>query len=485
MSLSLGLDRTTAAIAFSWIVPLAVVFAFVRVEGRHLDFWLSRKYISATRPEVLRHTQPDASDPTQSLRDSVQRAIPAEEFHYEMLRCKDGTYLMAFEVEPLGLSLVGETERSRAFRAAVEFYNRIDFPIVEMVRGKEGSTARYTRRLKHTISSSLASDERLLRRFAERFVSYLEKVVPTYNIYERRAYLILPYNPSESGEARRADDSLWAELRKLAGLSATRPSARDARRRQEEANAARRVLWGRAQIVHDGATRMGCRIRLLTKTQLVAFLKEQHSGWNPDHGEPNIYSPATLEHAGYEMLADEERQKLAKIADEVRDEGSIAFAAGELSIAERIAPDTVRIHPDYCRVEDRLHATLYVSEWADEVYFGMCSTLTHIEGRIKLVKYITPQPKDKALKILGSRLASLRAAERTADDGDVRASQQREISRFTNEVAMKELVSDRQRYLELSCFVHVEADSEEELQGLVDEIRTALSGYRTEAKLWD
>lgn len=479
----LGLNPGTAAIAFSWIVPLAAAFAFIKVDGRHLDFWLTRKYISATRPDVLYHTQPEVANPTHSLRDSVQRAIPAEEFHYEMLRCKDGVYLMAFEVEPVGLSLVGETERGRAFRAAVEFYNRLDFPIVEIVRGKEGSTARYTRRLKKTISASIAPDERLLRRFAERFTSYLEEVVPTYNIYERRCYIILPYNPSEEGEAIRADASLWAELRKLLGFRATRPSARDARQRQEEANAARRILWSRAQIVHDGATRMGCRIRLLKKTRLVSFLKEQHTGWNPDYGEPKMYSPATLEHAGYDMLADEERQKLAKIADEVRDEGSIAFAAGELSIAERIAPDTVRIHPDYCRVEGRLHATLYVSEWADEVYFGMLEALTHIEGRVKLVKYITPQPKDKALKILGARLASLRAAERTADDGDVRSSQQREISRFTNEVAMKELVSDRQHYLELSCFIHVEANSEEELQGLVDEVRTALAGYRSEAKL--
>lgn len=481
----LGLEPKTAAIAFSWVVPLAAVFAFAKVDGRHLDFWLARKYVSATRPDILYHTQSDLSDPTRSLRDSVQRALPAEEFHYETLRCKDGTYLMAFEVDPVGLSLVGETERGRAFRAAVEFYNRIDFPVVEMIRSKEGSTARYTRRLKRMVSESIASDERLLRRFAERFTSYLEQVVPTYNIFERKGYIILPYNPSEDGRSRRADVSAWSELRKLAGLRPTRPSTKDAKRRQDEANAARRVLWGRAQIVHDGAVRMGCRIRLLTKTRLVSFLKEQTTEWDPDLSEvePNLYAPATLEHAGYDMLPDEERQRLAKIADEVRDEGSIAFAAGELSIAERLAPDTVRIYSDYCRIEGRLHTTLYVSEWADEVYFGMLESLTHIEGRIKLVKYITPQPKDRALKILGARLASLRAAERTADDGDVRASQQREISRFTNEVAMKELVSDRQRYLELSCFVHVEADSEDALAGLVDEVRTALAGYRTEAKL--
>jgi len=475
-----GIDTTIAALAFCWVVPLAFVFAFFRHDGRHLDFWLARKYLAMTRPDVMVQTQPD---PTKALRNSVQRALPAERFWWEMLGCKDGTYLVAFEVEPVGLSLVGETERQRVYAAAIELYNRVDFEIVEFVRSKEGSTARYTRRLRRTVSGSIRPEERKLKAYANRHLSYLEEIVPSYNIFERKGYLILPYNPRKEGEAQNKT-SAWAELKKLFGIGG-KPSEKDAKRRQAEAEASYRVLSGRAQIVHEGFVRMGCRIRALTDLELTSFLKEQTTSWQPDtsEAEPNLYNPVTLEHAGYEMLSEEERGRVALAADEVREDAPIAFAMGELSVAEKIAPDAVRIYPDYLRVEDSYHTTLYVAEWADEVYFGMFEALTHIEGRVKLVKYVTPQPKDKALKILGARLAALRAAERTADDGNVASAQQREISRFTNEVAMRELTSDRQRYLEVSCLVHVEADTEEELSGVVDEVRTALAQYRTEAKL--
>lgn len=400
-----GIDPATAAIAFSWMIPLAFVFGFVRPGGKTVDFWMRRKYLSLVRPDVLVHAQPDPEDPTRSLRNSVQRALPAERFFWEMLACKDGTHLIACEVEPVGLSLVGEVERMRVYSSAVELYNRIDFPMVEFVRSKEGSTARYTRRLRDTLGNSIRPEERELRRYAERYLSYVEDEVPSCNIFERRGYVILPFNPRTEGEAdeRHAEGrqalSIMGEMKKLFGFGG--PSARDAKRRQAEAEAAYPVLMGRLATINDAFVRMGCRIRLLGDTELAAFLKEQMTDWDPDSEEglaPQLFSPLTLEHAGYEELTEEERVEVIRAADEVRGKAPVAFAVGELSVAGKVAPDTVRIFPDYLRVEGRYHATLYVSEWADEVYFGMLESLTHIEGRIKLVKYVFPQPKDKALK---------------------------------------------------------------------------------------
>lgn len=483
----LGVPAERAAVALAWVLPLAFAFAFVKKDGYHLDWWVARKWRSLRRPDVLLYKKANPDDPTALVRDSVQRALPAERFYWEMLRCDDGTYLVAFEVTPVALSLVGDTERGRVYAAARELYNRLDFPVVEMVRSKEGSTARYTRRLRDIISGSVRPEEEKLSAYAARHLRYLEETVPSYNIFERRGYLILPYNPSAE-EARRGGFSL-ADLRqevlRLFGLgSGARPSGRDAKRRQREAEAAHRVLRGRAQVVYDGFVRMGCRIRALTESELVSFLKEQTTEWEEAGGPPpNPYPFVTLEHGGYELLPEERRRELAEQADAVREEAPIAFAAGELRVANAVAPDAVRILPDRLRVEGRHHATLFVSEFADEVHFGMLEDLTRIEGRVKVVKYVEPRPKGEALKILGAKLAALRAAERTADDGNVASAQQREISRFTNEQAMAELNADRQRYLEVSILVHCEADSEEGLQALVEEVRTTLAGWRTEAKL--
>lgn len=485
----LGLSTNGAALAFSWVLPLAVIFAFFKKDGRHLDWWLEKKWLSATRPKVLFFKRRDPAQPEKPVRDSIQEALPAERFYWEMLRCKDGTYLVAFEVTPVALSLVGDTQRGRVYAAATELYNRIDFPVVEMTRSKEGSTARYTRRLKDTMYESIDPGEDQLSWYSEQLVSFLEWAVSSHSIFERRSYVVLPYNPAEedSVQGTFSLSALAGDLRVALGFGRGKkrsPSKKDAKRRQLEAEQAYAVLRGRAQVLYDGFVSMGCRIRALTDSELLDFLKGQTSSYDEDSEDrANPFEPVSLESGGYEMLPENERQRMIEAAESLREEAPPALGIGDLSVSDKVAPDAVRVYPDYLRVEDRFHTTLFVNEWADEVIFGMLEGLTHIDGRVKVVKYINPRPKDEALVILGSRLAQLRASARTADDGDVRSSQQREISMFTNEQAMAELTADRQKYLELSFMVHCEADSEEELEGLVRQVRTTLATYRTETKL--
>jgi hypothetical protein len=102
----LGVPAERAAVALAWVLPLAFAFAFVKKDGYHLDWWVARKWRSLRRPDVLLYKKANPDNPTALVRDSVQRALPAERFYWEMLRCDDGTYLVAFEVTPVALSLV-------------------------------------------------------------------------------------------------------------------------------------------------------------------------------------------------------------------------------------------------------------------------------------------------------------------------------------------------------------------------------------------
>ena len=82
------------------------------------------------------------------------RIIPDDRgYLMEMLRCDDGTYVVAFRVVPKNLSLIGDTERMRVFRGATELYNALDFPWMEITRSREGSTGRYTRRFRSTTAA--------------------------------------------------------------------------------------------------------------------------------------------------------------------------------------------------------------------------------------------------------------------------------------------------------------------------------------------
>lgn len=478
-----GLSTERAAVLLSPLIPVALLFAFYTKGGYHLDFILERKLVNAKRPVTLFKRPLDREGGWRSLRDAVQRFLPAERFYWEMLRTEDGTYVVAFRVVPKNLSLIGETERMRVFRAATELYNMTDFPWVEISRSKEGSTSRYTKRFRGMAAAAVDPEERELKRWVSEHARFLEETLPSYSIFERKGYVVLPYNPAAE-RAKAGGSRAKSPVGILLGmLGFGGPSGRDARRRQEEAEAAYRVLSSRAQTLYNGFSRMGCRIKALTDLELLAFVKGQASDWDEDAGEAlTLYEPVALEPGGYEELSEARLERVLAQAEAARGEAPPALGIGDL-VADKVAPDCVRLFPDHLRVDGRFHTTMFVSGWPDEVFFGMLADLSRIEGRVKVVKYVDPRPKHEAANVLGGRLAALRASARTADDGNVNASQQREIAEFTIRQALHEVNTDRQRYLELSVLVHLEADTEDELYAMAQQVQTTLAGWRVESKL--
>ena len=493
----LGLSSTRAALWLAPALPVALLFAFYRSrDGYHLDFLMQRKIISLLRPDVYfkRQAKADpigggpAKDGWRTMRDAIQRMLPAEEFYWEMLRNDDGTYVVVFRVIPRNLSMIGDTERMRVFRAATELYNSLDFPWMEITRSKEGSTSRYTRRFRATVAETIPPEWRRLRAFAAEQAAYLDRELPRLSIFERQGYAVLYYNPSqERTKTGGAGSGPIGAVSRLLGFGGKalggRPSRKDATRRQEEAKAAYRVLSTRANSFYNAFSRMGCRVEALTGLEFLAYMLGQLTGWDEDSERaPTLYEPVALEPGGYEALPEEKRERMIAEAEAMRDEEPHALGIGDL-VVDKIAPDCVKIFPDHLMVDGRFHATMFVSGWPDEVYFGMLSDLGAIEGRVKVVKYIDPRPKKEAQSILGGRVAALRASARTADDGNVNAEQQREIAQFTNEQALHEINSGRQRYLELSVLIHLEAETPEKLYAMAQETRDVLAGYRVESQL--
>lgn len=494
-----GLSTTRAALLLGWLLPLALAFAFYRSkDGYHLDHILERRFVSFFRPDVFFKRRRDpVKGGYRSMRDAIQRMLPAEDFFYEMLKCDDGTYVVCFRIIPKNLSMIGDVERMRVFRGATELYNSLDFPFVEITRSKEGSTSRYTRRFRNTVASTIPPEWRKLRAFAQDHAGYLEHRLPSLSIFERKGYAILYYNPAAEKARAAGASSAFSPLEpflKLFGLGkgggakgsktlGGKPSKKDAQRRQKEAEAAYRVLNPRAHSFYNAVDRIGCKIQPLTRLEFVSFMKGQLSDWDEDSEHaPTLYEPVALEPGGYDEIPAEELAKLIMEAEAIREEAPHALGIGDL-VVDKIAPDCAKISPKYVEVDGRFHATMFVSEWPDEVYFGMLSDLNRIEGRIKVLKYVDPRPKKEAQAILGSRVAALRASAKTADDGNVNAEQQRDIAAYTNEHALHEINSGRQRYLELSVLIHLEADSEEDLYAMAQEVQDTLAGWRVETKL--
>lgn len=471
----IALTTPQAVVLFAPLVALALAVAFVRHERRHLDWWAQMKLKNRLREDVLlwKRTPPgnplgNPSGRKKPLRDSIQEALGVDRLLWEMLRTEDGTYLLVFEVEPVALGLAGDDEKQRVWAAGVNLYNRLDFPIVEMSRSKEGSVNAYARSLKEKIRDLLSSDEHRLARFAGGHLSFLESVVPRYNVFERRGYVVLPYRVENPDASRKKK----------------RPGKKDAAALQREAEGAYRVLSERAEIVFDSFGRFGARLRLLTDLELLAFLKGQTRGVPENTDEPPLlWEPVTLEVGGYELASPQRQGKLLAAAERFRKHAPPAMGIGDLTLADRISPDAVRVHADYLRVGGTYHATLFLYEFPPDVGFGDLQGLLHVPGRVKVVKYVKPLPQEKAVGILGGKVAELEAAEYTASDGNVIATQQRAHARASAASAMDQLLSGEQRYFELSLLIHCEADSKDELHSLVETVRTRLAGLRAEALL--
>lgn len=462
-----SLNSTQTLVLFVPIVLIALAAAFLRVDGRHPDWWVKKKIKNAWRPSVLRWRRRGPSD--KPLRDAIQELLPADRLMWEMMRTDDGTYLMVLEIEPVSLNLAGPDEQQRVWTGTAQMYNKLDFPIVEITRSKKGNTAAYTQNLKEAIARSVDPGEVKLAEYARHYLRFLEQIVPMYNVYNRTSYIVLPYRPLNP-------DLKTAKKRFI--------TDKDVTRLQQEAENAYRTLVGRSQTIYGSVTAFGARARLLTDVELQGFVKDEATGIESSIDDPpTVWEPVTIERNGFERLSDKRRRQLMNIIKKSRKHAPPAIGIGDATLADKISPDAARIHPDYLRIGDRYHATLFVSEYPPDIAFGDLQSLLHIPGRIKIVKYIKPLAQQKAVAALGGRVAELVAAEHTASDGDVIATQQRALARYSAETAMNQLISAQQSFFELTLLVHCEAGTKAELYALVEDVRTKFAGLRGEAKL--
>ncbi|HET6346317.1 MAG TPA: DUF87 domain-containing protein, partial [Myxococcota bacterium] len=273
------------------------------------------------------------------------------------------------------------------------------------------------------------------------------------------------------------------------------PSVKDAEFDQDEAEHAYRVLASRAETVIGAFAPSGVQLRLLSGLELQDFVADQTSG-EDERTTPSAFEPVTLRHGAYATLPPRRLNRRLAAAEKVRKKtrkrggtpappapGIGDLALTDLTLSDKIAPDAVRVHADYLRVGNRYHATLFVYEWMPDVGFGDLQGLMNIPGRVKIVKYIDPLPQDKAVQAIAAKAAELEAAHYTASDGDVRARRQRQIAYESADAAQTQLQTGQQGMLDLSFLIHCEAGSRDDLDALVESVRTKLAAIRVSAKL--
>jgi len=471
LSSEIGLNAKQSLVLFGPLVALSVLFAFGRIDGKAIDYWGQHKLESLLKPRALRWRR--APKGGRDVRDSVQAALPTERFLWEMLRTVDGTYLIALEVEPFNLSLSSHSQRRRAEAKVRELYNRIDFPIQEVTASRGGDLSRHSRDLLSAVRDELEPGQTRLANYARQRLRFYEQVVPGAGARRRSCYLVLPHRPNRP----RKGFSLLSN-----------PRAGDARELQREAREALATLRLRVDVVREGLEAVSLRARVLTNGELQGVVKGETTG--EDSPEPVAEavprakgsSPIALESGRLKELSEPRFGRLLEAAEEERGEEPPAVGTGDLTVSDRIAPGAVRIFDDCLKVDGVWHRTVFVYDYPDELHFGVLTGLANRNGRVKLVKHVEPQGREKAQRILGRAFAELKASERTADDGDVISKRERELARDSADAGLVRLMTGQENFFGVGLYVHCEADSREELERLVKSVRGELASHGIRTK---
>ena len=479
-----GVNLWASVAFFVPLMGLSAALAFVRWEGRTLEWHLWRWWVSWRNPRVLmwRHKPPWMSPDHGDMRDSVQSYLPQAGINSPLARATDGTrYLVLKAFRQPSIALAGERDKDRLWARSKDLLDALDFDIVEILDSREGHVTTYAETLRERLSRTLTYDQHKLITFARQHLRHVEEVVEGGNVFERIGYVVLSYNPRTQDEetatsvAEATIMALVKPIRKLLGRD--HPTPEDAHALQQEEEDALAGLTERARVTDEYYSGVGVSLRWLLGDELTAFLRGQATD---EEGEPESPDDTIVRHDGgdYERVPEHKRDAIHAAARAAQERAPLAPASGFLTLPDKIAPDCVEIEDEWIKVGDTYRTYLMIWDWPKKVKFPQLQSLATMRGRIKLVKYIRPIPEDVAFDLWGKELARLEAGDETAKTGHVIEVKKRKSAAEQAEKGIDELVEGRQRYLEVSFYVEVQAPTLGDLKNLRKHVETKIKGAK-------
>ncbi len=229
---------------------------------------------------------------------------------------------------------------------------------------------------------------------------------------------------------------------------------------------------------------MGCEAHALTDNQLLVFFAAHSTDTDEDPDDPpRAVEPIMLDAGGYEKLTPEKIARNARLAERVREGSPPAVGTARLALKDALSADAVVREPDHVRVGGRYRKTRYIDRWPEDAYFGILDCLEALDGRITCVKYVWPRSDEEAEKLFSSRVAELDASAREDSSGDVRTRTHKQNAQYAAHLALEEITNKRQGYARVAVFVHVQADTLEELDALDHQVWRALKSRSIQSRL--
>lgn len=521
------------------LLALAVLVAWARPHGKYIESWAYDLLLSAVIPSRLVYradhlahpVSAEAPNPSEeaseqrggrglfgkrgrratsgakggkrrrraSVRDSIQRRLPQQQIHNDMIRRDDGVWAMVLLAVPRHVSF-HDPERAEKLRADIaEGSNQIDFPLQELTDMRPASLVAYAATVERRVAERAASNPALAQ-FAAQHKEFLERFASTRDTRDRRTYIVIPYDPTYErhretarGYGRNAGRLATVTTAFARFFSPFKTASRKAQSLQQEADGVHDHLAERATAAKRAYSSYGVELEVLEGGELLRAVKDSacfdaDAHDNPE-GAPNprVYTPITLDEGTWARISERGFDRALERSEQVRRGAPPAMGIGEISVAEpsaadKTAPGYAEIKHDRIWINDTVHTTLFIDVLPPKPYSGILDDLLNdVSGRIRISKHIRPKDLEEIENTLSARIQELEDSEDDSELGSNKNKRQRQMALDSNRHAHNQLTNDEERFYELSTYIHLEASSDSELDSLVSRVKRRISGWHGEA----
>ncbi len=205
-------------------------------------------------------TKPKFAPPT-------QRFLDIAEIRENAVVMKDGTMRSVLMVSSINFALKSDDEQQAVIQGYMQFLNTLEHPIQICIQSRKMNIDGYLAKLKSQ-EETIANE--LLKTQIRDYVSFIKELVDLGEIMQKRFFVIIPYDPSESGEKGKG---FFAKVQTaISPASVVKLNAKQFAERHER-------LMRRAEMIGGGLESMGLAVALLDTQGLIELY---YNTYNPE-----------------------------------------------------------------------------------------------------------------------------------------------------------------------------------------------------------
>ncbi len=200
--------------------------------------------------KINKLTKPKAGPPT-------QRYLDIAEIREDTVVMKDGTLRSVLLVSSINFALKSEDEQQATVQGYIQFLNGLEHPIQVVIQSRRMNIDGYMGELKRQEDSI---NNELLKSQIRDYMSFVKELVELGEIMQKQFFVVVPYDPSETGEKRKSF---------MTRLQTSFSPAKILKLNSKNFNDRKSVLTQRVANVSAGLQSMGLQVAMLDTQGLI------------------------------------------------------------------------------------------------------------------------------------------------------------------------------------------------------------------------